>query len=384
MNRPFPLTPHRVLMTADTVGGVWNYSLELCRALGASGVQVLLATMGGTPGPDQRDQAARLRNVELAESRFKLEWMSDPWAGVDRAGEWLLELEQQFSPDVVHLNGYAHGALPFQAPKVVVAHSCVLSWWRAVKGCEAPPEWTEYSRRVRAGLRAADLVVAPTHAMLDALRRHYDPLPKAQVISNGRDPKRFARRQKEQLVLGAGRLWDEAKNLSALAAIAPRIPWSVVLAGERAGPNGAEVDLENVTLVGHLPERDLASLYGRAAIYVFPARYEPFGLSVLEAALSGCALVLGDIPSLRELWHNAALFVPPSDQAALRKNVVRLIDYATDRRHLAAIARSLATRMNPQRIAKDYLSAYTQVMTAQATQGRESDPTAAALDKHPA
>ncbi len=31
-----------------------------------------------------------------------------------------------------------------------------------------------------------------------------------------------------------------------------------------------------------------------------PARYEPFGLSVLEAALSGCALVLGDIPSLRE------------------------------------------------------------------------------------
>ena len=49
---------------------------------------------------------------------------------------------------------------------------------------------------------------------------------------------------------------------------------------------------------------------GRAAIYALPARYEPFGLSILEAALSGCALVIGDIPSLREIWADAALFVP--------------------------------------------------------------------------
>ncbi len=50
---------------------------------------------------------------------------------------------------------------------------------------------------------------------------------------------------------------------------------------------------------------------GEAAIFAHPARYEPFGLAVLEAAMAGCALVLGDIPTLRELWDGAAVFVAP-------------------------------------------------------------------------
>ena len=54
----------------------------------------------------------------------------------------------------------------------------------------------------------------------------------------------------------------------------------------------------------------------RATIFALPARYEPFGLSALEAGLAGCALVLGDIP-MREVWHDAAMFVPPEQPAAL-------------------------------------------------------------------
>ncbi len=55
--------------------------------------------------------------------------------------------------------------------------------------------------------------------------------------------------------------------------------------------------------VGRLGPEEMREQYARAAIFAHPARYEPFGLSVLEAALSGCALVLGDISSLRELWR---------------------------------------------------------------------------------
>ena len=50
-----------------------------------------------------------------------------------------------------------------------------------------------------------------------------------------------------------------------------------------------------------------------AAIYVAPALYEPFGLTVLEAALSGCSLVLSDIPSFRENWDGAALLISTED-----------------------------------------------------------------------
>src|SRR5688500_15990170 len=105
-----------VLMTADTVGGVWTYALDLCRALAAHDVHVTLATMGAPIRPDQHAQLARLSNVTLRESSFKLEWMQEPWGDVARAGEWLLGLEHACRPDVVHLNGYAHGSLPWRSP----------------------------------------------------------------------------------------------------------------------------------------------------------------------------------------------------------------------------------------------------------------------------
>src|SRR5690606_38167348 len=122
----------RVLMTADTVGGVWTYAVDLARELGDRGVEVVLATMGRRLDPGQRRQVARIPSLEICESTYALEWMDEPWDDVERAGAWLLELEQELDPDVVHLNGYAHGALPFRAPKLVVGHSCVLSWWEAV------------------------------------------------------------------------------------------------------------------------------------------------------------------------------------------------------------------------------------------------------------
>ncbi|KJS35035.1 MAG: hypothetical protein VR70_16520 [Rhodospirillaceae bacterium BRH_c57] len=68
--------------------------------------------------------------------------------------------------------------------------------------------------------------------------------------------------------------------------------------------------------LGRLSAPAVARQMARAAIFASPARYEPFGLAVLEAALSGCALVLSDIPTFRELWGGAAVFVPPDDADA--------------------------------------------------------------------
>ena len=61
----------------------------------------------------------------------------------------------------------------------------------------------------------------------------------------------------------------------------------------------------------------LANWYAKASVFASVSRYEPFGLAVLEAAQAGCALVLSDIPTFRELWDGAALFVPPEDPVAL-------------------------------------------------------------------
>lgn len=361
-----PGPPRRVLITTDTVGGVWNYALELSGALGAHGVAVVVATMGPRARADQRMEAARLENVTLCESEFPLEWMSAAWKGVEAAGEWLLDLEQRFAPDLVHLNGYAHGALPWSAPTVVVAHSCVFSWWRAVRGCRPPAEWKRYAAMTRAGLHAADAVVAPTHAMLEALQEHYGlrtGFTRSIVIPNGRDPAQFtSATAKEPFVLSVGRLWDDAKNAAALVAIAPRIAWPVRVAGSTAAPDGGERMLPNVESLGCCSRRALADQYARASIYALPARYEPFGLSALEAALSGCALVLGDIPSLREIWEGAALFVPPNDHEALREAIAELIDDPSLRQWLGVRARMRGSEFTVERMAGGYLDVYRELL----------------------
>ncbi len=351
-----------ILMTADTVGGVWTYALELARALETHGVHITLATMGAPLRPAQWEEARALPSLDIHESGFKLEWMDDPWDDVRAAGRWLLRLADRVRPDVVHLNGYAHAALPWNAPTLVVAHSCVVSWWRAVKGEAAPRRWDCYRRHVTQGLQTATLVAAPTQAMLDALFNGYGPLPATTVIPNGRDEALFMPAAKDPFILSAGRLWDEAKNVAMLDRAAARLPWPVYVAGDAAHPGGGVITTRGVRLLGALPPSELAVWLSRAAIYALPARYEPFGLSALEAAFAGCALVLGDIPSLREVWGDAALYVPPDDADALRGALCALMAAPERRTEMASRARARADRYTPAHMADGYRAAYANLM----------------------
>ena len=350
--------PRRILMSAETIGGVWTFALELARGLLPYGIEVALATMGSYPVAEQRREVAQLPNLTLCESCFKLEWMDDPWDDVQRAGDWLLSLEDQLHPDLVHLNGYAHAALPWQAPSLVTAHSCVLSWWAAVRQTELPEHFLRYREEVLRGLAAADMVTAPTQAMLQALQTHYLPLSRARVIPNARYAELFNPAAKEAYILSVGRIWDEAKNLAAVAQVAPYLSWPVYVAGEQEHPGGGSALLENVSLLGKLPSRKLAGWFERGAVYALPARYEPFGLSVLEAAICRSALVLGDIDSLRELWDGAAIFVPPDDPQALFDALQHVCSDHPHRAALAFQAHRRSTRFSPTLMAAQYLEAY--------------------------
>jgi len=356
-------------MTADAVGGVWRYAMELGEALVTRGIRVTVATMGPLPNASQSIEAER-RGIGLVSRSYRLEWMADPWDDVARAGEWLLTLERLSAPDVVHLNGYCHAALPWRTPPLVVAHSCVRSWWRAVKGEAAPDRWERYGEAVARGLRAAGLVIAPSAAMLRALETEYGRCWHATVIPNalGTAAAQPALR-KQPAILSAGRVWDEGKNICAVCAIADRVGWPVWIAGDaRTDRNARDLGLGAAQYLGWLTPEALTDRYARAAIYALPARYEPFGLSVLEAARARCALVLGDIPSLRENWDGAAIFVPSDDSDALRGALTRLIDDGALRDELASRAWLRARDFNIDRMADAYLEAY-----------RALEPSAAAM-----
>ena len=353
--------PVRVLMTADTVGGVWTYAIDLARALSLEGVDVALATMGNPPSVDQRNDARAVASLGVFESSFRLPWMEEPWQDVRFAREWLLDLASHIQPDIAHLNEPVYASSGFGIPTVAVGHSCVLSWWQSVWNVPAPPEWRRYRKQMSQGFGSADAVVAPSRSMLLELQRYYG-VEHGFVISNGRDATHLAPGAKEEIVFAAGRAWDAAKNLMALDGVAQGLPWPVYVAGEQQPPHGeVSVQATHMKMLGCLGARDVAGWLARASIYAFPARYEPFGLSVLEAALSGCALVLSDVPSLREQWNGKAVFVQADDPTTLRVAIEALIHDPGLRSTLAMRARRHALSLTPRRMALAYKRVYSQL-----------------------
>jgi glycogen synthase len=349
----------RVLMTADAVGGVWRYAIDLSRLLTARGIGVVLAVMGPAPDASQTAEAASIENFELRHRAYDLEWFQGvSELEIVRSSDWLKEIAKDYGADLVHLNGYAHAAAGWNIPVLVAAHSCVYSWWLSVHVSLPPNKYRRYHERVIAGLRAASAVVAPSAWMLDTLRSTYSlPLARSEVIPNFT----YSRREqvgKEHFILAAGRFWDPAKNLTLLDGIATRLAWPVYVAGTLEGPEGDRETPLHVKTMGQLSRPDMAERFAKAAIFAHPARYEPFGLAVLEAAASGCALVLSDIPPLRELWGECAVFVSSGDPVQWTERLNRLAESDSYRMELAGEARRRAADFIPEATLQGYLNLY--------------------------
>lgn len=357
--------PHRlrILMTCDAVGGVWVYATSLARALASRGHRVHLVTLGPEPAADQREALRDADGVSLQTTDLALEWIDPEGADLDRAALCLREIERRVAPDIVHLNGYREALAGWRAPCIVVAHSCVRSWWQACRSGEPDePRWSAYVANVAAGLTNAGAWVAPTASFAATIDSLYAPARAGQVILNGGEPPARSS-AKKPIVLAAGRLWDEAKNVGALAAASAQIDWPVLIAGDAGA--AAPSTHDNVCWLGTLPRPALLDQMGRAAIFVSPALYEPFGLAALEAAQRGCALVLSDIPSFRELWDGAALFVDPRHAQALADAANRFIRDASLHADYARAASERAQRYTLASMVDHYETLYRETIASE-------------------
>jgi glycogen synthase len=352
----------KVLMTTDTVGGVWTYCMELCRALQPANVHFYLVTTGALMRPSQNKEVKRLNNVSVFETDFLLEWMKDPWKSIDASGAWLLKLADRLQPDLIHLNAFSYASLPWKVPVIVTAHSDVFSWWLAVKKEYAPAEWNEYFKRVANGLQQADFIVAVSKTTMSSIRNIYTTTAAGKVIYNGRNDGLFFSAIKNKTVFSMGRIWDEAKNISLLVEAADKISYPVRLAGDKNFDNeSCNTAGSNITHLGQLSEDEIAAELAKAAVYVLPAKYEPFGLSILEAALSGCALVLGKIDSLQEIWGDAALYVDTDNADELADSINLLMKNDPMRLHFSKKAMTTAKKYSISAMANNYRNLYQQI-----------------------
>jgi glycogen synthase len=352
----------RILMTTDTVGGVWSFTKELSNELLRNKCSVALVSLGRKPSPAQ--QAWAEAQIARWGARFRyealdtpLEWMNENNRALD-ATPTLVRIAHEFGAELLLSNQYCFGALECDLPRAVVAHSDVLSWAEACRpdGLKRS-EWLDsYRRLVQSGLDHADAVVAPTRWMLDALGKNFNLPRDRRVIHNGRTlPDLDSTAARKMRAVTAGRLWDEAKNLKILETVDSPIP--LLIAGE------VEYESANVTIngtdirvLGALAEDELLTLFRESAIYICTSRYEPFGLAPLEAALCGCAVLANDIPSLHEVWGDSALYFKGPE--SLSSWLWRLSDHPWLLNEAQEIARSRAREFTAESMVAEYLKLF--------------------------
>ena len=353
----------RILMTADAVGGVWTYATALACAFAARGADVHLVVQGPAPTPAQRSMLSGT-SVRCVESPIALEWQDPAGETMGAARQFHAALERKLRPDIVHLNSFREASFDWQCPALVAAHSCVNSW---AKACDDmawlwEEKWRRYSKHVAAGLHHATAWVCPTQAFRDMMLDLYQPRAPGFVIWNGSPRQTGDIGSNEPMILAAGRMWDAAKNLSALEQAARGLKWPVLVAG-------STLDIASdpaIRQLGALSHAELNQLMQRAAIFTSPARYEPFGLSVLEAAAAGCALVLADIPTFRELWDDAALFTDPTNTRALHRALADLCANTAKRFRLQEAARLRSRRYAQRRMVDSYVALYQSLLASDA------------------
>jgi glycosyltransferase involved in cell wall biosynthesis len=326
-------------MTADAVGGVWQYATELARGLMPHGWSVDLALLG--PGP------APATDVTVIETGLPLDWLAEDPADVAASARAVAQLARGY--DAVQLNQPALAIADYPGPLIAVVHSCVATWWAAVEHGPLPPALAWQAALTARGLDQADVVVAPSAAFAKSVARTYTLRQPPMVVHNGRSgaPGRGAGAR----VFTAGRLWDRGKDVATLDRAAARLSLPFEAAGPLAGPHGERVSVAHLRSLGRLDDAAVAERLAGRPIFASAARYEPFGFAVLEAALAGCALVLSDIPTFRELWDGAATFVAPGDDAGFADAIETLAADTALRTARGTLAATRAATFTPDRMA---------------------------------
>lgn len=390
----------KVLLTTDAVGGVWEYTAELAHGLSGAGVEVVVACLGPAPTADQRamfparapglaDPPEGLRAlpnpvgrrtrraappgqdargaITLIDTDLPLDWLCADAAPVLAAGRAVAALAAELGVDLVQLNMPTLAAAgPMPVPVIAVTHGCVATWWEAARpGVPLARDYRWHSALTATALRGVERVVAPSAAYAAIVQRHYGLSDAPLAVHNGRSPLRAfdPAEPMADVAITVGRLWDGVKNACLLDSAAARLPIPFLAAGASRGPHGETVRLAHLRELGQLSASQIAAHLARRPIFVSAASFEPFGLAVLEAAQAGCALVLADNPTFRELWDGAAIFVPLDGDGWCAAIEALVLDDAR-RLALGEAARTRSGRYTPAATTARMLALYRDVLAA--------------------
>ena len=225
--------------------------------------------------------------------------------------------------------------LSVSAPFAVTIHDVSFSrhpeWFR----------WREGLRRrlltARAARRAAVVLTVSEFSKHEIQDLYGVPPDKIVVVPNGVSRLQSPAASREPLVLYVGSIFNRRRVPDLIAAFAQvvriRPDARLVIVGEdRTWPPqdlGQMVRSlgvsASVSLRAHVTDAELADLYARAGAFAFLSEYEGFGLTPLEAVSAGIAPVVLDTPVAREVYGDAAIFLPRGNITAIAETLTALL-----------------------------------------------------------
>jgi glycosyltransferase involved in cell wall biosynthesis len=352
------MTEPLVVVDADVLGrrrtGDETYVRELLRAFGESGASDLrLAAVTRHPElvPDG------IEPVELPARSQVL-----------RMAVTLPRLLRRLRPALAHFQHSLPLACP--SPAVVTVHDLSFERDPSVMGRRDRLIFrTVVPRSVR---RAARVLAVSELTKRDLVELYGVPEEKIVVTPHGVDPSFSPNGPSphggEPYALFVGALQprkDPAVAVEALTLIGGGISRLVLVGPDKGGRAEAERAAERhgvagrVEFRGHVPQAELAELYRGAACFVFPSRYEGFGLPVLEAMASGTPVVATTAGALPEVAGEAAVLVEERNPVALAGGIERAL---ADRDRLVAAGLERAGHFTWAETARRTLEVYRELL----------------------
>lgn len=113
-----------------------------------------------------------------------------------------------------------------------------------------------------------------------------------------------------------------------------------------------------IKFAGNVPDKELASYYQNAGMFIFPSLSEGFGIPGLEAMNYGCPVVCSDIPVFREIYGEAALMFDPKNPKDLAVKISRLLDDKNLKQEYIEKGRRQAEKYSWKKMADETLAIY--------------------------
>ena len=215
--------------------------------------------------------------------------------------------------------------------------------------------------------RSNRLIAVSEATRSDLLEFYRIPKNRVAVVHHGVEPafSQLDRSRTESYLLCVSTLHPH-KNLQRLIRAYGRTKrdFRLILAGLRGFHAEAierlidELGLrDSVQITGWVPREELYSLYARARAFIYPSTFEGFGMPVLEAMAAGIPVACSDIPPLREVAGDAALFFDPVNEEAIASAIERLINDVSLQESLSHAGRERSHGFTWQRSAEQTLQA---------------------------